>query len=68
MSCVDGFVVGEVIVAEIPELIFSELGVLMVVGAVEPVLRIRVPGLMVTFLVGSRDRTVTECVPQFIVG
>jgi len=68
MSCVDGFVVGKVIVTEILELIFSELGVLMVVGAVEPVLCIPVPGLVVTFLAGSRDRTVAECVPQFVVG
>ena len=68
VSCVNGFVVGEVIVTEIPELVFCELGVLVVVGAVEPVLRIPVPGLMVTFLVGSRDRTVAECVLQFVVG
>ena len=68
VSPVDGFVVGEVIVAEIPELVFCELGVLMAVGAVEPVLRIPVPGLVVTFLVRSRDRSVTECIPLFVVG
>jgi len=68
VSCVDCFVVGEVIITEIPELVFCVLSVLMVVGVVESVLRIPVPGLVVTFLVGSRDRTVTECVPPFVVG
>jgi len=53
VSGVNGFVIREVIVTEIPELIFYKLGVLVVVGAVEPVLRIPVPGFVVAFLVGS---------------
>jgi len=40
VSGVNGFVVGEVIVAEVPELVFCEFGALVAVGAFEPVLRI----------------------------
>ena len=60
MPCVDGFVVGEVVVTEFSELVFCEFGVCMVVCAVEPVLRIPVPGLVVAFKVGCRDRSVDE--------
>jgi len=68
VSGVNGFVVGEVIVAEVPEFVFCEFGVLVAVGAVEPVLRIPVPGFVVTFLVGSGDRSVAECVPLVVCG
>jgi len=68
VSCVDRFVVGEIIVAEILELVFCEFGVFMVVGAVEPVLCIPPPGLVIAFLAGSRDRFVAECIPLFVVG
>ena len=68
VSCVDGFIVGEVIVTEIPELVFCEFGVFVAVGAVEPVLRIPVPGFVVPFLVGCRDRSVAECIPLFVAG
>ena len=68
MSGVDCFVVGKVIVTEISELVFCELGVGMVVRAVDPVLRIPVPGLVVAFEVGRRDRSVAECIPLFVVG
>ena len=68
MSCVDCFVVGKVIVTEISELVFREFGVCMVVCAVDPVLRIPVPGLVVAFEVGCRDRSVAECIPLFVAG
>jgi len=63
---VDSFVVGEVIVAEVPELVLSEFGVLVAIGAVEPILRIPVSGFVVAFLVGSRDRSVVEFFPLFV--
>jgi len=68
VPCVDRFVVGEIIVTEISKLVFCEFCVFMVVGAVEPVLRVPVPGLVISFLVGSRDRAVAECIPLFVVG
>ena len=68
VSCVDCFVVGEIIVTEISELIFCELGVFVAVGAVEPVLRIPVLGFVVAFLVGRRDGSVAECIELFVVG
>jgi len=60
---VNGFIVSEVIVAEVPELVFCEFGVLVAVGAGGPVLRIPVPGFVVAFLVGSRDWSVAEFFP-----
>jgi len=68
VSGVNGFVVGEVIVAEVPELVFCEFGTLVAVGAVEPVLRIPVAGFVVAFWVGSGDMSVAECVPRLVCG
>ena len=66
MSGVDSFVVGKEIVTEISELVLCEFGVCMVVCAVEPVLHIPVPGLVVAFEVGCRDRSVDESFPLFV--
>jgi len=66
VSCVDCFVVGKVIVTEISELVFCEFGVCTVARAVDPVLRIPVPGLVVAFEVGGRDRSVVEFFPLFV--
>jgi len=68
VSRVDCFVVFEGIVAEFPELIFVKFGTFSVVGAVEPVLRIPVLGLVVAFLGGSRDRTMVVYIPKLEVG
>jgi len=66
VSRVNGFVVGKIIVAEFSELVLCEFGVCVVVCAVEPVLRISVPGLVVAFEVGRRDRSVDQRLPLFV--
>jgi len=63
---VDGFVVGEVLVAVVSELVFREFGVLVAVGTVGPILHIPVPGFVVALLVGSRNWSVAEFFPLFV--
>jgi len=63
----NGFVVHEIIVTEVPELVFAKLDAFVVVGAVKPVLRIPVSGLVIALLMGSGEGTVVVWVPKLEV-
>ena len=64
----DGFVILKIVVAELSEFVFGEFGTVVVIGAVEPVLCVPVPGLVITLLEGSGAGSIDANVPKLKVG